>query len=136
MLFRDPLNELYRLQREMNRLFNGYTLREEQFPAVNVWSNQEDVVVTAEIPGLESKDINLKVVNNHLTIEAERKADEVTEALYHRKERGYGEFSRIIELPFTVEEDKVNAQYKNGVLTVTLPRKEETKPKKIEISVE
>lgn len=136
MLFRDPLNELYSLQKDMNRLFNGYTFREEQFPAVNVLSNQEDVIVTAEIPGLESKDINLKVVNNHLTIEAERKADDVSEAVYHRRERGYGEFSRVVELPFAVEEDQVNAQYKNGVLTVTLPRKESTKPKKIEISVE
>ena len=134
MIFRDPFNELFSLQRSMNRLFDDYAYREEQFPAVNVWSNEENAKVTAEIPGLDSKDISLKVVNNQLTIEAKRK-EEAVEGVFHRRERGYGEFSRIITLPYPIEGENVSASYKHGILEITLPRKEETKPKKIEISV-
>lgn len=132
-----PFGELRNLQREMNRLFDGYDGATElsRFPALNVWGNADSVVVTAELPGLQAEDIDLNVVNNQLTIKGERKGDKPAEdAVCHRSERQTGSFVRTVRLPFAVENDKVTANYENGVLTVTLPRHEATKPKRIEIA--
>jgi len=131
-----PFDELQSLQREMNRLFDGYESRTamSRFPALNVWGNEENVVVTAELPGLETDDLDISVVNNQLTIKGERKGEKPAEdAVCHRCERDYGKFSRTVRLPYAVENDKVTAAYQNGVLTVTMPRHEATKPKRIEI---
>ena len=131
-----PFDELRSLQREMNRLFEGYGPRSavSRFPAMNVWGNEENVVVTAELPGMEPEDLDINVVNNQLTIKGERKADKPAEdAVCHRNERGCGKFVRTVRLPFAVENDKVSAKYQNGVLTVVMPRHEATKPKRIEI---
>ena len=131
-----PFGELRSLQREMNRLFDGYEggAPISRFPALNVWGNDERVVVTAELPGLEVEDIDISVVNNQLTIKGERKGDKPAEgAICHRNERGEGAFVRTVRLPFAVENDKVEAKYDKGVLTITLPRSEATKPKRIEI---
>lgn len=131
-----PFDELRSLQREMNRLFDGYEggTAMSRFPALNVWGNGENVVVTAELPGLESEDIDISVVNNQLTIKGERKGDAPAEdAICHRCERAGGEFMRTVRLPFMVENEKIAARYENGVLTVTMPRHEATKPKRIEI---
>ncbi|MBC8207116.1 MAG: Hsp20/alpha crystallin family protein [Kiritimatiellales bacterium] len=131
-----PFEELRDLQREMNRLFDGYEsgTTMSRFPALNVWGNPENVVVTAELPGLEIDDLDIHVVNNQLTIKGERKGDKPAEdAVCHRCERDAGKFVRSVRLPYAVESDKVTAAYENGVLTVTMPRQEATKPKRIEI---
>ena len=91
------------LQREMNRLFAGQPGGAADFPAVNVWSNQEKTVVTAELPGVEPSGINIAVLGDSLTIEGERKPVEMgKDEVYHRQERGYGQFSRSIALPYEV----------------------------------
>ena len=131
-----PFAEMQSLQREMNRLFDGYDggAPMSRFPALNVWGNSENVVVTAELPGLQPEDLDLSVVNNQLTIKGERKADKPAEdAVCHRSEREAGSFVRTVRLPYAVEGDKVAATYENGVLTITMPRHEATKPKRIEI---
>lgn len=131
-----PFAELRSLQRDMNRLFDGYEggTAMSRFPALNVWGNGENVVVTAELPGIDVADIDINVVNNQLTIQGERKEEKPAEdAVCHRCERGAGKFVRTVRLPFAVEGDKVSAKYDKGILTVTLPRSEATKPKRIEI---
>ncbi len=132
---RDPWNEMDRIQREMNRLFNTATVRDSGiYPAINLWADTETIVVTAEIPGYDSKDIQLSIMNNELTISGERSSEKPNEAnQYHRQERTTGSFKRNISLPFSVESNKIEAKYKNGILSVTLPRAEADKPKKISI---
>jgi HSP20 family protein len=120
----------------MNRLFDGYESGTalSRFPALNVWGNSDNVVVTAELPGLEVEDLDISVVNNQLTIKGERKGDTPAEnAVCHRRERVSGEFVRTVRLPFAVENQNVTARYDNGVLSITMPRHEATKPKRIEI---
>jgi HSP20 family protein len=120
----------------MNRLFDGYEsgIALSRFPALNVWGNADNVVVTAELPGLAADDLDISVVNNQLTIKGERKAEQPAEgAVCHRRERVDGNFVRTVRLPFAVENDKVSARYENGVLTISMPRHEATKPKRIEI---
>ena len=132
-----PFGELRSLQREMNRLFDGYDsgTAMSRFPALNVWGNADSVVVTAELPGLQVEDLDLSVVNNQLTLKGERKGDKpADDAVCHRCERETGSFVRTVRLPFAVENDQVAATYENGVLTITLPRQEATKPKRIEIA--
>jgi HSP20 family protein len=129
-------DEFRRIQDEMNRLFSGsrYPAAAE-YPALNVWSNDVDTVITAELPGIEPDDIQLSVVQNTLTLRGERKAEELKEGeSYHRRERREGKFVRTLELPFEVDGDKVEAAFTNGVLSVKLPRAEAHRPKKIEIS--
>jgi HSP20 family protein len=131
-----PFDELRSLQREMNRLFDGYEggTAMSRFPALNVWGNGENVIVTAELPGLEIEDLDISVVNNQLTIKGERKGDKpADDAVCHRCERHSGTFVRTVRLPFAVENDKVTAKYENGVLSVVMPRHEATRPKRIEI---
>lgn len=131
-----PLDELRGLQREMNRLFDGYEggTAMSRFPALNVWGNSDTVIVTAELPGLEVDDLEINVVSNQLTIKGERKGEKPAEnAVCHRCEREVGQFVRTVRLPYAVENDKVSAKYENGVLNITLPRHEATRPKRIEI---
>jgi len=130
--------EMDQLQREMNRLFDLYapmrTRTAPSYPAVNVWSNEDGLLVTAEVPGIKAEDIDINVVGQTLTLSGERKPEPLEEgAQYHRQERGYGKFSRVIELPFPINVNKVEATFKNGVLTIVLPRAEEDKPKKIKV---
>lgn len=132
----NPFAELRSLQREMNRLFDGYDggAAISRFPALNVWGNADNVIVTAELPGMGIDDLEIDVVNNQLSIKGERKGEKPAEkAVCHRCERETGKFMRTVRLPFAVENDKVTARYENGVLTITLPRHEATKPKRIEI---
>lgn len=130
----DPFSDLRAIQREMNRAFSGYSPGAAAFPALNIWGSGEDAVVVAEVPGVDPKDININVVKDKLTIEGERKAEEPADNVTcHRCERPEGGFTRSIRLPFAVESDKVKAKYNNGLLTVTLPREEATRPKKITI---
>jgi HSP20 family protein len=130
--------EMDRLQREMNRLFEDYSpqrLRSApSYPALNAWSNEEGLLVTAEVPGVSPQDIEVSVVGETLTLSGRRTLDDLKEgARYHRQERGYGKFSRTLQLPFPVTVEKIEAKFKNGVLSVSLPRAEEDKPRKIAV---
>jgi HSP20 family protein len=130
--------EMERLQREINSLFNtsspGRLQIAPSFPAMNMWTSEESQVITAEIPGVEPEDIDISVTGEILTLRGSRKPDEIDEDIrYHRRERGYGRFQRSVQLPFPVETENVEATFKNGVLTITLPRAEEDKPRKITV---
>jgi HSP20 family protein len=134
-----PWREMQRLQREMNRLLSG-TSRwpglsvASSYPAMNVWTDQDGAVVTAELPGINPEDIDISVQNDTLTLRGNRAPDEVQEGgTYHRRERGSGSFTRSFQLPFQVQSDQVEATYAKGVLSITLPRAEADKPKTIAI---
>jgi HSP20 family protein len=130
--------EMDRLQREMNRLFESYSpaqaRRAPGYPAVAIWANDESLVLTAEVPGVDPQDIDVSVVGENLTLSGQRKPDELDEgSRYHRQERGYGKFSRAIQLPFPVEVNDVEATFKDGLLQVKMSRAEEDKPRKITV---
>jgi HSP20 family protein len=127
-----------RLQQDMNRLFGDMAVnrmrKAPSFPAVNVWAAEDRALITAEIPGVDKDDFDINVTGDTLTLSGVRKAEELPEnARYHRRERKSGEFSRNIQLPYTIDVDKVKATFKNGVLKVELPRVEAEKPKKITV---
>ena len=130
--------ELNRLQRDMDRLYHSgypsYLRSAPSFPALNIWSNEDELIVTAEVPGINPEDLDISVVGDNLTMKGERKSEDLEEgARYHRQERGYGSFSRTVQLPFPVDIDKVNAKFTNGVLEIALPRAEADKPRKIAV---
>jgi HSP20 family protein len=133
----EPLRELQRLQRDASRLFGRYDGQSVGFPALNLWANQDEAIVVAEIPGVDPKTVNLTVTDDKLTIEGQRPAEpEQANDTYHRQERDSGAFQRTVRLPFEVESEKVRAQYEHGLLRISLPRKETTKPRKITITSE
>ena len=105
-------------------------------PPVDVYEDEQNLTLKLEIPGVEESDLNVSVENETLTVQGERKFEkEVKEQSYHRVERSYGTFTRTFSLPNSIDADKVSAAYKNGVLTLTMPKKEEAKPKTIKIEV-
>lgn len=134
----DVWHEMQQLQHEMDRLFAGENLPfAREYPAVNIWAGEDDMIVTSEIPGLEPGDINISVTGDTLAISGLIPKDELKEGqICHRRERAYGRFSRSVQLPFKVDADKVEAKYEKGVLKIVLPRAEEDKPKKISIKTE
>ena len=117
-----------------NRFVDG-ALSRQDFPAVNVWTKADvGQVVTAEIPGMNVDDLDIKVVGETLSISGSRPAPETDENIrYHRQERGYGSFTRTIQLPFPIDVDNVEANYEKGVLKIWLPRSESDKPSKIAV---
>ncbi|OQX88074.1 MAG: hypothetical protein B6D55_01470 [Candidatus Omnitrophica bacterium 4484_70.2] len=138
----DPWRALEDLQKEINKLFDfsfGRFLASKEFftPSVDVWEDKENVYVEADLPGFEQKDINLALRGNLLTISAEREEKkEEKKKGYLRCERFQGKFYRELELPKEVDASKIKATYKNGVLKMTLPKKEEEKEKEIKIEIE
>jgi HSP20 family protein len=137
----DIRSEIQRLQGEMNRAFGRFDLGDAvnaltggSFPAVNVWETDESLFVEAELPGLDKNDVEIFVTaGNQLSIKGERKEPAATSGTWHRRERSYGKFGRVVELPYAVDADKVDATFRNGVLTLTLPKAEEAKPRKIRV---
>lgn len=130
----DPFRELQRWHRQMNRLFDGGRSTSGNFPAVNVWGNAEEVRVAVELPGVDPDKIDITVTGNTLTLEGERPADTVSEQdVVYRRERVHDRFLRTLRLPFEVDNNKIAARYVNGILRITLPRSEETKPRKIQV---
>lgn len=127
--------EMDRLQREMNRLMGAFTPRGAgSFPALNVWANEEHVVLTAELPGVDPGSLDISVVGDTITLSGRRELDAGgDEARYHRHERWHGSFTRTMQLPFRIDADEVDANYSKGVLQVTLPRAEEDRPRRIQI---
>ena len=141
----NPLQDLMVLQDRMNRLFEdagrGIRRNEEPAsttiwsPAVDIYETDGEIMVQAELPGMDRKDISLHLENNVLTIRGDRQfKKETKEDNYHRIERSYGAFSRSFSIPTTVDEDKIRADYKDGVLKIALPKKEQAKPKQIQIA--
>ena len=140
----DPLREFAAIQERMNRLFGNPYLRDEDTsfrgtwaPAVDIFeTDNHDLVVRAELPGMSREDIEVSVENSTLVLKGEKKFDgEVKDENYRRIERTYGAFHRSFTLPNTVDTTKVAADYKNGVLTVKLPFREEAKPRTINVEV-
>ena len=135
----DPFREIRTFQKEMNRLFTGATAREdfldgEWMPKVDVFENADSFVLEAELPGMSREEFDLSFENNVLTLKGERKFEKKEEGNnYHRVERSYGSFLRSFTLPTTVTPDGAKAEFNNGVLRVSLPKREETKARKIEI---
>ena len=139
----DPFRDLAVLQDRMNRLFNdAYQPRQSDdlmsrgtwSPAVDIYETDGALVLKAELPDMRREDIDVSVENNTLTIRGERKLDhEIKQESFHRVERAYGSFVRSFSLPHTVDATKIGAEYKNGVLTVKLPVREEAKPRQIQI---
>jgi HSP20 family protein len=133
-------SEMNRLHREMDRLFgrsmfNGRRVFETvDFPAVNLWEDDEMLFVEAELPGLSIDDLEIYVnAGTQLTIKGERKEPEYKEGTWHRKERGFGRFAKIVELPSPIDEDNVKASFELGVLTVSLPKNEAARHRRIEV---
>ncbi|MCI0708511.1 MAG: Hsp20/alpha crystallin family protein [Ignavibacteriae bacterium] len=125
-----------------NNFFRGDVLDDGTFglshwtPAVDITEKENEYLVNVELPGINKDDVKIMVENNVLTIRGERKQDQETKQDgYRRVERSYGAFQRSFKLPNTVKAEKIDASYKDGVLTVTLPKAEEAKPKQIEVKV-
>jgi HSP20 family protein len=119
--------------------FNGSLMesRESWMPSVDILEKDGNLILRAELPGMTEKDIDLKIEGNTLTLKGERKMEnEDKKSNYHRVESFYGSFSRSFRLPDTVDYEKIDAKYKNGVLTVTLPQKPEVKPREIPVSIQ
>jgi HSP20 family protein len=139
----DPFRSLSTLQDQVNRLFeSSFKTGQENSalatwaPAVDVYETENELVIKADLPEVEEKDIDVRVENNMLTIRGERKLEQsVKEDNYLRVERAYGSFSRSFSLPNTVNSNAIEATYKNGVLRVELPKRAESKPKQVKINV-
>jgi HSP20 family protein len=141
----NPLRELRTMQEQMNKLLNvswnhdvtGEDLKDGIWqPAVDIYETVDSIVIKAELPDVDQKDIDVRIEDNTLTIRGERRhEDEVKKENYHRIERYFGSFQRSFSLPATVDQEKVAAACDKGVLTITLPKREETKPKQINIAV-
>lgn len=141
-----PFGELTALRREMDRLFERFfgeelpsleLPRAEWMPRLDMTETKDNIVVKADIPGLEPKDLDVSLVGDTLTIKGEKKEERAEKDEHrHLVERRYGAFSRMVRLPAAVAPDKIKASFKNGVLTITLPKTEEAKQKAIPIAVE
>jgi HSP20 family protein len=144
----EPFRDLVGLQDRMNRMFDesyrgvgrshgeDWALGGSWAPAVDIYDHEGNIVLKAELPGVDPKDVDVRLENNTLTLRGERKLDtEIQQESYHRVERTYGAFARSFTLPSVVDQEKIKADYKDGVLKVTLPKREEAKPKQINIAI-
>jgi len=141
----DPFGELRSLQNEMNRLFSSSFSRGERSegdqimrgawnPSVDIFENQNQIVLEAELPGMKPEDVEISIENNVLTLHGERKFEKKDENdNFHRVERSYGSFTRSFTLPPTVTSENATADFQNGVLRLTLAKREEAKARRIEI---
>jgi HSP20 family protein len=128
----------------MDRLFGDFFGRSgmapvegvapQSFPAVNVWQRDDAIFVEAEVPGLKSEDVEISVVGNELSLKGRRPDLAEENAAYHRRERGVGDFNRVLRLPAEIAGDKVEAKLTDGVLLITLPKAETAKPRKINVT--
>ena len=132
-----------RINHEMERMFNQIAgghqqecCQDDSIPRVNIRETDDNISLTFELPGVDQSDVKVTIENNVLTVAGERKLDESDEKVtYTRNEISSGSFSRTFTLPRTIDTDSVSADYKNGLLTVAMARKEEAKPKQIEVSI-
>ena len=138
----EPLREHVALESQFNRMFNELFSRSQESnlsawaPAVDILENEHELVVKADLPDVKPEELDIRVENNILTIRGERKFEKkVDEKNYLRVERSYGSFSRSFSLANTVNSEAIKADYKDGVLTLTIPKREEAKPKQIKVNV-
>ncbi len=140
----DQSRDLASLQDQVNRLFEDTFTRDRSgsadlatwAPVVDIYETENELVVKADLPDLEDKDIDVRVENNTLTIRGERKFEkDVNQENYLRVERAYGSFMRSFSLPNTISSENVRAEYRNGVLSLHMAKREESKPKQVKISV-
>ncbi|HWA96280.1 MAG TPA: Hsp20/alpha crystallin family protein [Terracidiphilus sp.] len=138
----DPFREVVALQNRVNSLFRDYGEAEGPLtaasfvPAVDIYEDTEKVVLKLEVPGIEEKDLDVRVENHTLTVKGERKFEkEEKEENFHRIERRYGSFYRAFTLPSTVDTENVDAKYNAGVLKLELKKKPEAQPKQIKVNV-
>ena len=129
-------DDLLSWQDDFNRLLDGSRLnrRGAGYPPVNAWISDDHVVVEAELPGVDPKDVDISVEGDELKLSGKREPEpELESRRYHKRERTSGEFSRVLSLPYRVDSGKVQAAYRHGLLRVSLPRAEADKPKKITV---
>jgi HSP20 family protein len=142
----DPFRDLVSLKERMDRLFEDTFARSRSIeeglapgswsPPVDIYETDENIVLQAELPGIERKDITLEVKDDILTLKGDRKFEkEAKQENYHRVERSYGSFQRSFTLPSNIKRDKVEAEFKDGILEVTLLKVEEAKPRQIKVEV-
>jgi len=141
----EPFRDLVTAQRDFDRLFreafssqSGETELSTRSwaPPVDIYETEDAIVLKAELPGVDPKEVEVRVEDNTLYLKGERKFEkEVKEQNYHRVERSYGSFARSFSLPNSISTDKVKAEFKDGLLTLTMPKREEAKPKTIKIDV-
>lgn len=140
----NPFRELRAMQEQMNRLLDlawnretGEDIKEGIWqPPVDIYEDEDSVIIKAELPDIDQKDIEVKIEDSTLTLRGERKQDEkLKRENFHRMERFYGTFQRSFTLPHTIDQEKVKANCANGILTITLPKKEEKKPKMINVEI-
>ena len=143
----EPFRDLLTLQERMNRIYDQATRNpgqspsgEEQLgtwaPAVDIYETEKEIVLKADLPGVNLSDVDIRLENNILTVRGERHFEkEVKQENFHRVERIYGTFARTFTLPNTVNPEKIDAAYDNGVLQITMPKREEARPKQIKIAV-
>ncbi len=140
----DPFRDIMVLRDRMNRLFEDLVsspkfedsdiIQSTWSPAVDIYETENELVLTAELPGVNEKDVEIKVEDNTLSLRGERKFEKETrEENYHRIERAYGSFYRSFSLPNYVDQEKISAEYENGLLKVHMPKKAEVKPRKVKI---
>jgi len=130
----DYLSDVNELRNWFDGFFSdrAYLGRATDYPYVNLYEDNDNIEVAVVAPGVKVENINLQLVDNRLTIETEKKSDYIDKP-YIRKERDFGTYKKVVELPYRVNPDKIEASMKDGILTVRLTRAEETKPRKIEI---
>ena len=140
----NPFRELRTMQDQMNRMLDmawnrefGEELKEGVWqPPVDIYEDEDSVVIKAEVPDVDQKDIEVRIENNTLTLKGERKhSSEIKKENYYRVERYFGQFQRSFSLPQSINQDKVQASCEKGILTITLPKREEVKPKQISVEV-
>lgn len=141
----EGFRDLARMQDRINRIFGEVYRRSDDevlkggdwTPLVDIFENtNHEIVLRAELPGLKREDIDIRVENHTLTLSGERKQEkDIKKESYHRVERSYGSFSRSFSLPNTVDTEKVSASFADGVLTVTLPTREEAKPRQVQVQI-
>ena len=140
----DPFGDIVTLREKMNRMFEDvFTGRTEEgrdltastwAPAVDIFETEKELVLTAEVPGIDEKDIEIKIEDNTLSLKGERKFEKETkEENYHRIERSYGSFFRAFALPNSIDPEKIQATHENGVLKITMPKRDELQPRKVKI---
>lgn len=138
----NPFREMDRLKREMDRIFSDAmgrgpgVLGSGVFPPLNVYEVSDTIVVQAELPGFKGEDIEISVEKETLSLRGERKAEEMENVSYHRRERRTGRFQKSLTLPYDINVEGVEAHFKDGVLKLVLPKAEHVKPKKISIKAQ
>lgn len=141
--FATPSPDMKNLQTQLNRLFEPFArlAADEDLvsgawaPPVDVAETQEKILVRAEVPGIRQEEIQIEFENGLLTIRGERKLEKSEGMTWHRVERTYGNFSRSFTLPRTIDAERISASYRDGILEIEVPKKEEAKPKQIRIAV-